>query len=138
MLGCDKKSEPEILEPAKTHRDMYDDKLMMQSLERKLISGDTLAYNEYQLICSLSGHDKETLFYSLIVAEEFNYHRAYFNAYYTMTINTAELKSKHYNDLKMYYLLKAYELGNRDALDEINRLYPNANILKSETLAGGK
>lgn len=99
--------------------------------------GDTMAYNKVQSFFTLEMRDNEFLYYSIIMANKYNFRDAYFNVYWTLANpGTGEsfdqLDSKTQN-LALYYLLMSHELGRENSkysIEEIfgkNRDIPKAN-----------
>lgn len=99
----------------------YNDKEKLNELLRKAIDdNNTDAYYKAFKIHVIANRYHEFLYYSITMAEKNNFSQAYFDTYYLLTVRISK-PSK----LAMYYLLKAYEKRNEDAIDEIKELFPD-------------
>jgi hypothetical protein len=84
------------------------------------------AFKDYMV----SGHLQEFLYYSIKMAKIHKFGEAYFDTYYIINLNDKKngyLSTKD-NDLSLFYLLKAYELGNQTAKDKVKDLFTKKNI----------
>lgn len=126
------KEQPVTYMPSSRYLEAYRDESRMKNLRDRIINeGDTTAFNELEIICSISGHDRELLYYALRMAEDFNYPRAYYSVYFTMGTDVIKNESI-YKKLPKFYLLRAYELGYQDAVDDVEDMYPKGNIPTSQ------
>lgn len=109
----------------------YENKKRMKKLvDSAIIYGDTLSYQEAFKDYMVSGHLQEFLYYSIKMAKIHKFGEAYFDTYYIINLNDKKngyLSTKD-NDLSLFYLLKAYELGNQTAKDKVKDLFTKKNI----------
>lgn len=123
FISCDmKKSETNSNESI---RSMNQPTVSESELKEAILyNGDTSAY--YELSVSYFDHSiqEEFLFYSLIMANKYDYPQAYFDVYFYLTqifssdINNIDESSAN---LAIYYLLKANEKGHHQAKDIVEK-----------------
>lgn len=94
--------------------------------------GDTLAFKELEEIYFNSGHRKEFLYYALFMSNAYNYKQAYYSVYRILHTDFGEEKYKYNDKLANYYLLKAYELGSKNAIYNIEERFPKSKIPSSK------
>lgn len=104
-------------------------KRMKKLLDSAIINGDTLSYQEAFKDHMVSGHLQEFLYYSIKMAKIHKFGEAYFDTYYIINLNDKKngYLSPKDNDLSLFYLLKAYELGNQTAKDKVKDLFTKKN-----------
>jgi hypothetical protein len=105
-------------------------KRVKKLVDSAIINGDTLAYQEAFKDYMVSGHLQEFLYYSIKMAKIHKFGEAYFDTYYIINLNDKKngyLSSKDSN-LSLFYLLKAYELGNQTAKDKVKDLFTKKNM----------
>lgn len=94
-------------------RKLQDTKLM-DSLAYKVIKhGDTMAYKELRIIHSISGNGRGvgSLYYSLIMANQYNFKEAYYDIYIILYPGGKEILDKKTKALADEYLKKYNEFG---------------------------
>lgn len=103
---------------------------MKKLLDSAIINGDTLSYQEGFKDFMVSGNLQEFLYYSMKMAQNHNYKGAYFDSYYILNLlnnKNGYLSPKDKNEA-LFYLLKAYEMGDTNAKSKINALFIKKNI----------
>jgi len=115
----------------------YDNKNKMKILlDDAIIKGDSAAYIAAFKAFTLANRYNEFFYYSTMMAQRHGTSQAYFDCYYFLSIDYPG----SYNDIEtnknlaLYYLLKAYEKGNRNAKDEVKEKYQNKVPSSSEYL----
>jgi len=63
---------------------MNDTRPIEELKELVLLKGDTVAYDELAIAYMDGKYDEEYLVYSLIMANKYHYHRAYYKVYYCL------------------------------------------------------
>lgn len=110
-----KRNEDFSFSPSKPYLNDFNNRKKINNLFNKiLIGGDTIAYKELKDIYVYSGHGDDFLYCTLIMANNFNYSQAYFDAYIilkTDKFNSTNIKT---NKLANYYLLRAHENDVKD------------------------
>jgi hypothetical protein len=93
----------------------YDNPTYVGELLNRIENGDTVAYLEALRSLQYRWPEDSFLWYSLRMANRYNYPRAYFHSYIHLAnpYKGEELDDKT-KCLAMYYLLKSYELGYLD------------------------
>jgi hypothetical protein len=94
--------------------------------------GDTIAFIELEEIYFNSGHGEEFLYYAIFMANAYNYSGGYLSVYRILHTDFGKEKYKLNDRLANYYLLKAYELGNRSAGYSIEERFYNVKIPTSK------
>ncbi|EJL71478.1 hypothetical protein [Chryseobacterium populi] len=107
-------------------------------LDNAIKNGDTLAYQDAFKDFSTSGHLQEFLYYSVKMAKNHNYSGGYFDTYYILNLlnnQNGYLSIKDKNE-SLFYLLRAYEMGNSNAKYKIKDLFlkENKKIPTSESV----
>lgn len=104
--------------------------------EKIILTGSDSAYRIVSQKFSLDLNYKELLFYSQLMCNKYNDGEA---CYICFQINTEKLSPDNFktNDsltrvLGIYYLLKANELQCKSAQYDIDELFPNNNVPKSQ------
>lgn len=99
--------------------------------------GDTNAYSSLSSDYFISSRLDEFLYYALIMANKYNYSKAYFDVYYTLSHPYSGEEFQELDDrtkrMALYYLLKAYELGDSQASHEAHEIYKDKLIPNSLT-----
>jgi hypothetical protein len=99
----------------------YNNKSKIENLCKKiLIEGDTIAFRELRYIYMVSEHSEEFLYFSTFMAEKYNYGPAFQTNYDILK----DYKQSTMQRLAIYNLVKSYELGNRNDIQELNELFP--------------
>ena len=109
----------------------FNDEQMIKTLSGKIIAGDTIAYAALKEIYFNSGHSKEFLYYSITMANNFQYYDAYFTTYIILRTDIIDSTNVASNKIANDYLLKAFELGHKDANYEMKDRFPESNNLES-------
>lgn len=113
----------------KKYRDINKMEALKKAIESK---GDTIAFIELEEIYFNSGHGEEFLYYGVFMANAYNYSGGYMSVYRILRTGFGEEKYKLNDRLANYYLLKAYELGNRSAKNSIEERFYNIKIPTSK------
>lgn len=133
LLSCEnKKNQPEVNTGESTYSvysKEYRDFDKMKRLKKAVKSkGDTIAFIELEEIYFNSGHREEFLYYAIFMANTYNYSGAYMSVYRILHTDLGTEKYKLNDRLANYYLLKAYELGNKSAGFSIEDRFYNVKI----------
>jgi hypothetical protein len=108
----------------------YNNKEKINGLcERILQKGDTIAFAELETIYVISEHSEELLFISSVMAEKYNYWRAYHMNYDILYYHPD--KTPNRRRFAFYNLIKAYELGDKQAGRKLKEVFPEG-IPKSD------
>lgn len=137
FISCNKKideNSEKLKNNIHTQNNQYtstynDEKYMKNLLDKAILKGDTVSYKEAYKNYIISNHHKEFLYYSIKMAEKYNYSDAYYNTYHL--INLLDNINGYYsenNKTSLYYLLKAYELHNNNAQTKVKELFIDKNI----------
>lgn len=111
----------------------------IDSLNEKLVkiklTCDKRAYDELSIAYELSGELHSFYYYSLIMANKCQYSKAYLDLYLALSepytgegFDDLDIRTKR---LALYYLLKAYELGDLSAIYLIQERFAEGKIPKS-------
>lgn len=131
FVSCNKKVEE--FTPAQKYLKDFDNNKKMAELSNKVLNeGDTIAFWEMADIYALSGHQKEFLFYTLRMATDYEFHGAYYEAYFILHTDYDIERHKVVNKMANYYLLKSYELGNKGAKSSIKERFNQLEIPTSK------
>jgi|GEM_PF-1684799 len=132
--GCDDKTvKTEASTPSVKYFEKYNDDKKLKELSEKIITqGDTISFNEMADIYMITGHQKEFLYYSMRISNDYNYHGGYYMTYLILHTDVENGSNKKINKLANYNLLKAYELGNKNAKRNIKSRFEKIKIPKSE------
>lgn len=107
---------------------LFNNDSLRSSLQEKIInSGDTIAYSELSSI--YISFPKEFLYYSMVMANDYNYSPAYYDIYWIL--KTDSKNDNGVNRLANYYLLRACELNNNDALKHAISIYGDKRAIPS-------
>jgi hypothetical protein len=131
FVSCNKKVE-EINTGQKYLKDFNNSKKMEELSNKILNKGDTIAFWELYDIYAFSGHQKEFLWYTLRMATDYEYHGAYYEAYFILHTDLEIEKHVVVNKMANYYLLKSYELGNKGARRNIHLRFNQSEIPTSK------
>lgn len=100
-------------------------------------TGDTNAYDELSVAYFMSGELHSFYYYSLITANKYQYSKAYLDLYLALsepyTGEGFDDLDKRTQRLAIYYLLKAYELGDITAINLIEERFGKGKIPKSSS-----
>jgi len=115
----------------KNNIDIGDSSKSIDSLIRIAIKkGDTSAYKKVHVYYAERVRDQETLTLSIIMAHKYNYNYAYFTVYTTLA-NQEEYGLKDLDEqtqnMALYYLLRSFELGYKDAMNSIKEEFGKPN-----------
>lgn len=112
----------------------YNDKVYLNKLlEDALLKGDTIAYRRAFKEFTISGHNEEFIYYAIKMAERHDVALAYADAYYLLTYRQDEP-----NKIAIFYLLKAYEKGDKDAKSEVKEIFLDKKIPSSNSFMCNK
>lgn len=130
LSACGDPKHDVVTTSASFYNAKYCDSKKVDSLKDKINLGDTVAYNELREIYSLSNNIEEFLLVSIRMAKRFEYDKAYFDAYICMIRENAKSPQKFTVLLADYFLIRSYELGNKDAKSNIIERF-GVNSLKN-------
>ncbi|UPQ80463.1 hypothetical protein M0M57_06390 [Flavobacterium azooxidireducens] len=126
---CSKKKE--IIEESLAENiesKLYNNSTYMDSLRKIVVNnGKPEDFEELYNICVSSVNTKEEFYFSTIMAQKYNYPKAY----YYMYIHTRYMESKELDKMAVYYLLKAYEGNCEESKDDIKTIFGNSKIPKA-------
>ncbi|MFP3594698.1 hypothetical protein [Chryseobacterium sp. SIMBA_038] len=88
-----------------------------------LKNNDTTEYQRLYKEFVVSGHKKEFLYYSMKMGELNNFGEAFFDTSTILEKYNYDSKFPHESKITLYYLLKAYEVGNENAKIFIKEMY---------------
>lgn len=129
LFACNKKENmnKSNVDDIENKQEIEEQKLIKNALEQ----GDTLSYKKAFKIYILSDRYNEFLFYSIRMSELHNFSQADFDAYELLTIieDKDGLENLRKSNLALFYLLKAYEKGNKNASAEINEIYKDKSLI---------
>jgi len=129
ILSCNKKNKTAIIknrEATNTSVATLNDSIIKLA-NKAIVKGDTLAYNSACKFFSINFYEKEFLYYSITMADKYEYSQAYFDTYMILLNVNAE---NNITGCKLcnYYLLKSYEKNNHYAKDEVKELFTNKGL----------
>lgn len=107
--------------------------------ELVLTKGDTVAYDELGLAFDNENYPEEYLLYSFIMADKYNYSRAYFQVYYCLTSAfehhsmTIDSISKN---IAIRYLKKGVDLYEIQSIMSLSELYMEGKYVPKDTIKG--
>lgn len=115
----------------------YDRDFLNSLIEKGINNGDTISYDRaFNYVLEKGGY-VEFYYYALLMANKYNYDKAYYNLYILLTregitYNGIEIFSNDEETQRLanYYLLKAYELGHKGAHSNLEEIFGD-NIPKS-------
>jgi hypothetical protein len=94
--------------------------------------GDTTAFLELEEIYFNSEHSEEFLYYALFMSNAYNYSESYYSIYRILHTDFGKEKYKISDKLANYYLLKAYELGSKNAFNTVMERFSKRKIPTSK------
>jgi hypothetical protein len=101
--------------------------VLIKSLRRNVLNGDTIAYNRLRTIYMNTPHEGEFLFYSIIVANKCHYPLAYYDVYLEIRFLEKLMPdmscNKETKTLMYEYLKVAARLGNSKAKYDLRQLH---------------
>ena len=103
----------------------YTPTMLFELLDSAIVNGDgRLYYNSAADYTLYYGRDYDILYYSLIMANKYNYPPAYFNVYkgltHSNTVQTLDDVDESTKNLALYYLTKGAEYGDKSCITLIN------------------
>lgn len=119
LTGCDGKKIDVATNTSQYYHSIYCNASKMDSLKKKIERGDTVAYKELREVYTLSNNHEELLTFAIRMAEDYHYNDAYFDAYLSLIAGKSKKKQEFSIDLANYFLIRAYELGNKAAKENI-------------------
>jgi hypothetical protein len=134
---CQEKEQKEIAEevsPSESYLEEFNNQKKVRNLLNKIVvNGDIVSYKELKNIYSYSNHGDDFLYYSLVMAENFKFSEAYFDAFIILKTDKIDSTNTKTNKLANYYLLKANERGVKEAKYFLNKRFGKISELpKSE------
>ena len=107
--------------------------------ELVLLKGDTAAYDELATAYLTDKYNEEYLLYSLVMANKYNYPRAYFQVYECLT-SVCELRKMRIDEktkaLAIKYLKEGAELNERQSVIELGESYLEGKYVPKDTILG--
>ena len=117
----------------------------IKELKKLVLSkGDTIAYKELRIAyLSVDYYEEEFLLYSIIMADKYNYPKAY---YYVYMCLTSVFESHHYADkidrktkeLALKYLKEGAVLNDGESTHALSELYLEGKYVPKDTILGKK
>jgi len=109
--------------------------------ELVLLKVDTLAYDELASAYLNEKYGEEYLIYSLVMANKYKYHRAYFKVYSCLTAAFNHDNGEIDEETKMLaikYLKKGVAFSDPESLAEMGELYLEGKYFPKDTILGKK
>lgn len=101
-----------------TNSDFENKELINNLLNNALERGDTIAYQELFEDYIFAGHYEDFFCTTIkMINRHENFSQPYFDAYYLLTYGEFNFNSR--KKLSYYFLIKAYEKGNQDAISVV-------------------
>lgn len=117
----------------------------IEELKKLVISkGDTTAYYELSIAyLNVDYYKQEYLLYSIVMADKYNYPRAYYDVYHGLT---SIFERHHYagkidektKNLAMKFLKGGVELNDKQSTHELSELYLQGKYVPKDTIFGKK
>jgi len=116
----------------------------IQELKKLVLSkGDTIAYKELRIAyLNVDYYEQEYLLYSIIMADKYNYPKAY---YYVYMCLTSIFEWHHYGKidertkkLALKYLKEGAELNDGESTNELSKLYFEGKYVVKDSILGKK
>jgi len=116
----------------------------IQELKKLVLSkGDTIAYKELRIAYfNVDYYEEEFLLYSIIMADKYNYPKAY---YYVYKCLTSIFEWHHYGKidektkiLALKYLKEGAELNDSESTNELSKLYFEGKYVAKDSILGKK
>lgn len=133
LLACNKNDEKlsrdkEVgLTEINTHefyyKKFYDENRSKNLVKKVINEGDTIAFEELKEIYYNSENRREFLYYSLFMANVYNYNYAFYTCYSLLMTDIITEHNKVNNIYANYYLLKSYELGYKEDLYSLEQRF---------------
>jgi len=109
--------------------------------ELVLLKGDTAAYDELAIAYLKDKYNEEYLLYSFVMANKYNYPRAYYQVYECLTA-VFELRKIKIDEktkaLAIKYLKEGVDLNERQSIKELGELYLEGKYVPKDTILGKK
>ena len=133
------------IEEAENSITMNDTGISIKDLKISVITkGDTIAYKNLKIeYLNTEYYKDEILFYSLMMANKYNYSQAYFDVYKSLTdiyehdISVGSIDDKT-KELALKYLYKGVELNEYDAICKLSELCFDGKYVSKDTILGNK
>ncbi|NOU46583.1 MAG: hypothetical protein HOO86_05905 [Bacteroidales bacterium] len=106
-----------------------------------LLKGDTVAYDELAIAYLNEKYEEEYLIYSIVMANRYNYHRAYFQVYDCLTsifehhVGVIDEETKA---LAISYIKRGAELKDPESIKYLGDLYLQGKYIPKDTILGRK
>lgn len=116
----------------------------IKELKKLVLSkGDTIAYIELRIAYfNVDYYEEEFLLYSIIMADKYNYPKAY---YYVYKCLTSIFEWHHYGkidektkNLALKYLKEGAELNDSESTNELSKLYFEGKYVAKDSILGRK
>lgn len=115
----------------------------IKELKKLVISkGDVKAYEELEIaFFNVEYYEQDYLLYSIIMADKYNYPRAYFSVYYCLTSIFEQHKYAGKIDektkaLALKYLKEGVDLNDGQSTEELSNLYMEGKYVPKDTILG--
>jgi hypothetical protein len=107
-----------------------------------LTKGDTVAYDELAIAFMDENFDEEYLIYSIVMADKYNYPRAYYKVYECLTEVFEHHGSNQIDEatkeLAIKYLKRGVELKDAESTMYLGELYLKGKYVAKDTILGKK
>lgn len=111
----------------------------VEELKELVLLGDTKAYDELQIAYLKGKYGEECLTYSRIMADKYNYPRAYFHVYYYLTYSHVPHSTKIDRTtiaLALKYLKKGVSLRDPESTSVMGALCLEGKYVPKDTVLG--
>jgi hypothetical protein len=113
--------------PHKDDKFDFNDKTLKENINKAIYKGDTTAYKQAYRYFSINYYEKEFLYYSIMMADKYDYNQAYFDTYIILSNLNTENKIDDCS-VCQYYLLKSFEKNNHYAKDVIKEIFTDKGL----------
>ncbi|MFD2891519.1 hypothetical protein ACFS5J_05755 [Flavobacterium chuncheonense] len=126
IFSCKHREEDKIIlqkneESLEVTSDFDKKELMNKLINLSIEEGDTVSYKKIFRDYVSSGHYNDFICISIKMIEKYSYTRAYYDIYYLLSYGDFE-KDFYKEELAYYFLVKAFELNDKNAIDTIEML----------------
>jgi TPR repeat protein len=104
-----------------------------------LLKGDTGAFEELAIAYLNEKYDEEFLIYSMVMANKYNYPRAYYYVYYCLTTvfeHHSGIIDESTKVLAIKYIMKGSELKDPVSMKYLGGLYLQGKYVPKDTILG--
>lgn len=121
LSSCKSKPNKEIIETIPLYHPLGNKNKIDSLLDNVINKGDTSAYFEVSGAHFIEEANIDFLYYSTIMANKYNFHKAYYDTYQILTwrnpsvpFDSLDEKTKNF---ALYYLVRSYELGYNQSIN---------------------